>query len=127
MLLCFSKGDARPRNSKKRDLQLPGHKVIYPTNSVGDAYKEILGADGITSLTYRGSAPAEATEKGSYRHLIAEPRNLEVESVAGLEVEEDPVVETIRLSFELGSGCYATMLMRELMMTTMSREHNVGT
>lgn len=108
-------------------LPLPGYNVIYPTNSVGDAYKEILGADGITSLTYRGSAPAEATEKGSYRHLIAEPRNLEVESVAGPEVEEDPVVETIRLSFELGSGCYATMLMRELMMTTMSREHNVGT
>ena len=99
--------------------------MIYPTNCIGDVYKEILGADGITSLTDRGSAPVEATEKGSYRHLIAEPGNLSwgVESVAGSAVEEDPVVETIRLSFELGSGSYATMLLRELMMTTMSRDH----
>ena len=93
-------------------------------------YKEILGADGITSLTDRGSAPAEATEKGSYRHVIAAPGNLRwrsAESTAGPEVEEDPVVDAIRLSFELGSGSYATMLLREMMMTTMSRDDIIGT
>jgi tRNA(Glu) U13 pseudouridine synthase TruD len=35
--------------------------------------------------------------------------------------ETDPVVDAARFTFELESGCYATMMLRELMLTTMAR------
>ena len=106
-------------------LPLPGYNIQYPTNEIGDLYREVLCKDGV-ELVSKGNI-AEATAKGSYRKLIQKANNLKWEDVSEMEegkhkASEDPVVSSAKLSFELESGCYATMMLRELMITTMARK-----
>jgi tRNA pseudouridine13 synthase len=107
-------------------LPLPGYSVRYPANEIGDLYREILAADGV-QLSVKNDEE-EATVKGSYRRLIQHANNLKWYIVASDEEiddnsssERDPVVDAARFTFELESGCYATMMLRELMLTTMVR------
>ncbi len=107
-------------------LPLPGYSIQYPQNDFGDLYREILAADGV-QLSVKNDAE-EATVKGSYRRLIQHANNLKWNVVASNEEvktdsssETDPVVDAARFTFELESGCYATMMLRELMLTTMAR------
>ena len=74
---------------------------------------------------------AEATAKGSYRKIIQKAANLKWEAVPESEEDrsrkdrvhsDDAVVTAARLTFELESGCYATMMLRELLVTTMARD-----
>ena len=106
-------------------LPLPGYNIQYPTNEIGDLYREVLRKDGI-ELVSKGNI-AEATAKGSYRKLIQRANNLKWDDVSEIDeskhkASEDPVISSAKLSFELESGCYATMMLRELMLTTMSRK-----
>ncbi|KAL3936465.1 MAG: hypothetical protein SGBAC_008217, partial [Bacillariaceae sp.] len=94
-------------------LPLPGYRVSYPQNEVGQKYEDILLGDNVK---FEKSAPPEATAKGAYRRLIVLPRNIHA------EVESDQTTN-IRLKFALPKGSYATMLLRELMVTTATR-HN---
>ena len=65
---------------------------------------------------------AESTCKGSYRKIIQKATNLKWNSVSeGEDNSDGPTVSAARVSFELESGCYATMVLRELMVTTLSR------
>ena len=98
-------------------LPLPGYGVQYPSNDIGDLYKEMLKKDGID---FEKQGPNEGTAKGSYRHLIAKADNMHLETV---ERTEDPsLVSSVKLSFDLRAGCYATMLLREMMLTTVARD-----
>ena len=70
----------------------------------------------------------ESSAKGSYRKLIQYANNLQWDVVKNDEdvkpsspETDDRVVNAARFRFELESGCYATMVLRELMLTTMSR------
>jgi len=106
-------------------LPLPGYTIQYPTNEIGDLYREILAADGV-QLSVKNDTE-ESSAKGSYRKLIQQA-NLKWDVVANDEEmksssssEKDPVVDAARFTFELESGCYATMMLRELMLTTLSR------
>ncbi len=95
----------------------------YPKNEIGTLYEEVLRGDGVELS--KGNIP-EATAKGSYRKLIQRANKLawsDVLEVGRVEsdVSDDPVVDAARFTFELKSGCYATMMLRELMVTTMSR------
>ena len=94
-------------------LPLPGYNVQYPSNDIGDFYQELLAADGIK---FEENAVAEATAKGTYRKLIVRPVNLSVEAESS-----DSPCESMKLSFQLPKGSYATMLLREMMMTTVVR------
>ncbi len=94
-------------------LPLPGYNVQYPTNETGEFYGELLATDGIK---FEKNAVAEATANGSYRKLIVRPAKLSVEAESS-----DSSCETMKLSFQLPKGSYATMLLRELMMTTVVR------
>ncbi len=87
-------------------------------------YKEVLHSDGV--LLGKGNIP-EATAKGSYRKLVQRANKLMWSAVpeqgkAELDVSDDPVVDAARFTFELESGCYATMMLRELMVTTCARD-----
>ena len=87
-------------------------------------YEEVLQCDGVQLR--KGNIP-EATAKGSYRKLVQRANNLIWSTVpeqgkAEPDVSDDPVVDAARLTFELESGCYATMLLRELMVTTCARD-----
>lgn len=92
---------------------LPGADVRYPDNEIGDIYHEILQKDGIN---FNGKdAPAESTVKGTYRLLHANAHNLEWGRIVGDGEDEEDIVRTAKFKFELDSGCYATVMLRQLM------------
>lgn len=95
-------------------LPLPGFNIVYPENEVGERYQAELANDGI-KLTK--GAIEESTAKGSYRSLIVTAENVEL----NLEKENSSVACNARLKFDLPTGAYATMLLRELMRTTEER------
>eukprot|EP00980_Cylindrotheca_fusiformis_P001991 scaffold443_cov125-Cylindrotheca_fusiformis.AAC.40 len=94
-------------------LPLPGYRVRYPENDIGQLYHSILSEDGVK---FEKSAPPEATAKGAYRRFIVHPGSIEA-------VVENGDVANVKLKFQLPKGSYATMLLRELMMTTATRHH----
>ncbi|KAL3938028.1 MAG: hypothetical protein SGARI_001905 [Bacillariaceae sp.] len=93
-------------------LPLPGYNNIqYPANELGQFYQSHLEQD---KVTFEKNAVPESTSKGTYRKVIVFPKNM--------SMERDPEVEDgAKLSFELPKGCYATMLLREMMVTTVTR------
>jgi tRNA(Glu) U13 pseudouridine synthase TruD len=104
--------------------QLPGYNIQYPQNGIGALIEEILHGDGVEFS--RGNIP-EATAKGSYRKLVQRTNKLMWSAVSEQgkgkpDVSVDPMVASARFTFELESGCYATMMLRELMVTTMARD-----
>ena len=92
-------------------LPLPGHSVVYPENEVGTLYKGLLAKDRIA---FDQSGPPESQTKGTYRRLVIQPAKLNV------EILEDK--DAARLTFQLPKGCYATMFLRELMLSTCTRQ-----
>ena len=97
-------------------LPLPGYLVQYPSNKVGQVYHDILTNDGIEC---KKDAPLDATAKGAYRPLIAYADNLAYEWMPG----EDGVAPACDLTFDLPSGSYATMVLRELFRTTTTKKN----
>ena len=97
-------------------LPLPGYDVEYPTNEIGNLYRSTLAADGVE---FKKDAVPEATARGAYRNLVAPANNL---AVSFVDTKEDGTVGNALFTFELQSGSYATMLLRELMFTTMRRK-----
>lgn len=95
-------------------LPLPGYNVQYPKNEIGKLYQDLLLADSVKFE--KNNAVPEATAKGSYRKLIVYPGNLIAKTGA---VEDE--CDSVELSFQLPKGSYATMLLRELMFTTVVR------
>ena len=96
----------------------------YPSNEIGELYKTILREDGVDLS--KNNVP-ESRCKGSYRKLIEKASQLKWDLVLEdtedkLDQSEDPSVSTAKFSFDLESGCYATMMLRELMVTTMTRK-----
>ncbi|KAL7537330.1 hypothetical protein ACHAXR_007742 [Thalassiosira sp. AJA248-18] len=105
-------------------LPLPGYNIEYPSNEMRELYRKILDADGV-KLDVKDNVP-EATAKGSYRRLIQRATGLKWDIVceqeeAKPESSGDPVVSAARFTFDLDSGCYATMMLRELMVSTLAR------
>lgn len=101
----------------------------YPSNEIGELYEKILKNDGV-ELSEKCNIQ-EATAKGSYRKLIQKANNLSWENVSECSDDsrqpevDDPVVDAARFCFDLDSGCYATMMLRELMVTTMVRDDKI--
>ena len=102
-------------------LPLPGYSVQYPQHAIGDLYRKMLQDD---KIHFEKKEPQEATAKGAYRHVIVRPTNMEVsfpgEDDEGSSNSED-CVSSMTLKFDLVAGSYATMLLRELMLTTVAR------
>jgi len=101
-------------------LPLPGYGVEYPKNKIGTWYDDILNEEGIQ---FSKKSVPEATAKSAYRRLIAYPEKMEwetKESYNGNDQNEHFVNSAV-FKFSLGSGSYATMLLREMMVSTLSR------
>jgi tRNA pseudouridine13 synthase len=90
-------------------LPLPGFNVRYPENDIGDLYTELLRNDAVA---FEKSALSESSAKGGYRRLVVHPMALTSEMISS---------DVVQLSFQLPKGGYATMLLRELMLTTGTR------
>lgn len=97
-------------------LPLPGYNMQYPDNEIGKRYMELLADENVK---FEKNAPLEATAKGSYRRLIVAMTSLEIRLLE--EDESSSTADAFQLSFDLPSGSYATMLLRELMVSTVTR------
>ena len=97
-------------------LPLPGFAVQYPQHEIGSLYAELLKKDGIEFEKQGGD---EKTAKGTYRHLISKADNMHLT----LDEKDSPSsATTMSMQFDLPAGSYATMLLRELMNTTVARD-----
>lgn len=56
-------------------LPLPGHSVIFPTNTVGEFYHMLMKVDGIDTTTFMHKN-RDFRLPGSYRRLIEIPQNM---------------------------------------------------
>lgn len=89
-------------------VPLFGTGVVFPANSAGEAYRELLLSEGVRLSS--GGAAAQASMRGGYRRL------LEGAQGAALSVSAEPDGSaSIAASFSLRSGAYATSLLRELL------------
>jgi tRNA pseudouridine13 synthase len=100
-------------------LPLPGYDVLYPDNHMSKLYEGILDR---SKVSFDESAPPEATAKGGYRRLLVEASDLNCET---FQEETEPHLLNARLSFDLPKGSYATMFLRELLLTTVARDSSL--
>ena len=98
-------------------LPLPGFGIRYPSNDIGRLYEQTLLRDCVSFQSKEG-VPPESTAKGGYRRLLERAMNLECSQV--LLAEDDEL--HVKMKFDLPAGCYATMLLREVMLGTVVRE-----
>ena len=96
-------------------LPLPGVGIDLPQNDVGGFYVETLKKHAV-SISKDG--PAEAVAKGSYRRLVADGGEINCELI---EKDKNGEVHSATIAFKLPKGSFATMLLRELMVTTVTR------
>ena len=91
--------------------QLP----LFPTGIVGKLFDEILTEEGIQPSMFRIKSYPEASSKGGYRPVI-----MPIKDFQALEINDDPLNDgkkMLKVTFSLGKGSYATILLRELMKT----------
>ncbi|KAM3926938.1 pseudouridylate synthase PUS7L [Leptodactylus fuscus] len=103
-------------------LPMPGHSIRYPTNQVGQWYKEALASAGLQSCKF-WVGTLQLNIPGCYRPVIKYPRNLIYTPIPetdqqnqGEDSEHIASQKTaLKLSFQLDSSCYATVCLREMM------------
>ncbi|TIA88213.1 hypothetical protein E3P99_02743 [Wallemia hederae] len=124
-------------------MPLAGHNSVYPGGEVGEKYKEMLKMDELDhEKLWRPQR--EYSMEGSYRRMIHLPKDVtwEViryvtgdeqllksaeEEILNLDVDKvDGEKKKLALSmnFNLGSGTYATMLLREILKGNEKRNHS---
>ena len=75
-------------------------------------FKEIIKQEHINNDIYKSDLLYEFDFKGSFRAMITKPTGLNVEL---MDDDLFPNEKKLKLEFSLLKGCYATMLLRELM------------
>jgi len=102
-------------------LPLPGYSVRYPTHDVGKLYMKILSDDCISFANVCKQRKVDRSAKGCYRKLIAHAEKVEWSLLDESNQEgyfDNNSVTSAVISFDLPKGSYATMVLRELMLTT---------
>lgn len=92
--------------------------IGYNTNlddfpAVKDLFYEVIAREGIDRRIFQEETLKSHDFKGSFRAITLKPIGLNI-----LEITNDdmfPDKKKIRIEFSLSRGCYATMLLRELM------------
>ncbi|KAL7556788.1 hypothetical protein ACA910_005228 [Epithemia clementina (nom. ined.)] len=98
-------------------LPLPGTNTLFPENEVGDFLHATLKADGV-DIRKQGLG----SRHGAYRYLIAPAANLNYRVVDGKSVVDSSLWRNVTFMFDLPTGSFATMMLRELMTTTVARD-----
>lgn len=119
---------------------MPGNTVKYPQNAMGPWFQERLSRDGLEGSRFR-VGDLKLNLPGSYRPLLAAPRNLRYQlqraarkgqgggEVTGESSKRDSQLNAsssssaedkqgslaLLLNFDLDSSCYATICLREIM------------
>jgi tRNA pseudouridine13 synthase len=92
---------------------LPGYDSAFSPGRVGEIERAVLDREGVRLEDFRVRQMPECSSAGSRRPILVFPEGLEI-----LEITEDlyyPNKNCCKLRFELPHGCYATVLLRELM------------
>lgn len=95
------------------EIPLVGFKTDLKDNKPENMIKEILEEEGVSQEDFRLQEFPELRSEGSYRRAFADFRNFEI-----LDIEEDDLNMTqnkMTVKFDLPKGCYATVLLREVM------------
>lgn len=95
------------------EIPLVGFKTDLKDNKPENMIEDILEEEGVSQEDFRLQDFPELRSEGSFRRAFADFRNFEV-----LEIEEDDLNMTqnkMRVKFDLPKGCYATVLLREVM------------
>ncbi|NWI32795.1 PUS7L protein, partial [Sula dactylatra] len=101
-------------------LPMVGHSIKYPSNKVGQWYRERLSKDELQMCKFRVS-PLQLNIPGCYRPILKNVQNLSYfleGSEKGIEIEDNHLNESkvsLHLSFDLDPSCYATVCLREIM------------
>ena len=83
-----------------------GHDAVLAGGVQGEIEREIIEKEGLSPEDFRFSEPEYLTSAGNRRALIS----------AVMELEMEPMPEnSMKFSFMLPRGCYATSLLREFM------------
>lgn len=101
-------------------LPLPGYNIQYPTNVLGQIYKQFMENQG---GIFRKEG--EFSAKGGYRFLVAKAKCIEWHPIHEMKGDDgEAIVTTALFKFSLPSGSYATQgLLRELMTTQLARKN----
>ncbi|NXT78220.1 PUS7L protein, partial [Zapornia atra] len=99
-------------------LPMVGHSIKYPSNKVGQWYRERLAKDELQTCKFRVS-PLQLNIPGCYRPILKNVQNLSyfLEG-CGKGIEDNDLSESqvaLHISFDLDPSCYATVCLREIM------------
>jgi tRNA pseudouridine13 synthase len=86
-----------------------GQDSIFSSGEMGEIERSVVDAEGLKLQDFMVPEIPECNSRGSRRELLAQYKDLTVRS------GEDE----LDVSFSLGKGCYATVLMREFMKSGM--------
>jgi len=92
---------------------LPGYDSKFSPGIIGQLERELLREHKITFADFKVKKLKECSSAGSRRKIIMKPKNMRV-----LEIAEDEFFagrRSCKIMFELDKGCYATVLLREIM------------
>eukprot|EP01127_Copromyxa_protea_P007970 TRINITY_DN1812_c0_g3_i1.p1 TRINITY_DN1812_c0_g3~~TRINITY_DN1812_c0_g3_i1.p1 ORF type:complete len:726 (+),score=254.94 TRINITY_DN1812_c0_g3_i1:197-2179(+) len=121
-------------------LPLPGHSILYPKNELYDFMKEIMAKDGL-DIQEMERKQFLFSLPGGYRNLIEKAQDFtysirkfteysdqlaltDADILEGKTLPETQGQHTaLVIEMGLGSGSYATMLIRELTKTSTSQKH----
>ncbi|XP_055509174.1 pseudouridylate synthase 7 homolog isoform X1 [Leucoraja erinacea] len=115
-------------------LPLPGFDVIYPEHKIGNAYEEMMAADGLNINNMRHKI-RDYSLSGAYRKIIIHPQNVtweilgyddkkislvqtDVEKLEGVplpKISKDGHFKALKMAFSLPPSTYATMAIREVL------------
>ncbi|NWV67000.1 PUS7L protein, partial [Malurus elegans] len=101
-------------------LPMVGHSIKYPSNKVGQWYRERLSKDELDLCKFRVSS-LQLNIPGCYRLILKNIQNLSyfLEGFEeGIKIEDNLLNDlklSLHVSFDLDSSCYATVCLREIM------------
>ena len=81
-------------------LPLPGHKIDYPKNTIGNLFIEILEKDGINFIPST-KCSFQKHAKGNYRHLVVSVKDLSFDALNKSSINDEDFLESIRLQFQV--------------------------
>lgn len=95
------------------EIPLVGFKTDLKDNRPENMIEDILDEEGVSQEDFRLQEFPELRSEGSFRRAFADFRNFEI-----LDIDEDDLnmaQNKMRVKFDLPKGCYATVLLREIM------------
>ncbi|NXA45041.1 PUS7L protein, partial [Nothocercus julius] len=119
-IVTASEESANKYSIHKVVLPMVGHSIKYPSNKVGQWYRERLFKDELQNCKFRVS-PLQLNIPGCYRPILKNVQNLTYfleDSEKGLRIEDNHLNESeasLHISFDLDPSCYATVCLREIM------------